>query len=135
MPDGVISGRGNFFAVDWRCAEAATRAGDGVNPALAYLVLARHTGRNHTTTTAATTAVSEKLGLTRGRADLAIRALEGSGLVSAPKKGTLRTLTPWAGVQAEREKLTDRQRLVVARVLGKRDPITSSSEVVSLGVV
>lgn len=128
MADAAPSGRGNFFAVDWRCAEAATRAGDGVNPALAYLVLARHTGRNHATTTAATTAVSERLGLTRGRADLAIKALEGVGLVTTPKKGTLRTLTPWAGVQAEREKLTDRQRAVVRRVLGKRDPILSSAD-------
>lgn len=128
MTDTAPSGRGNFFAVDWRCAEAATRAGDGVNPALAYLVLARHTGRNHATTTAATTAVSERLGLTRGRADLAIKALEGVGLVTTPKKGTLRTLTPWAGVQAEREKLTDRQRAVVGRVLGKRDPILSSAD-------
>lgn len=128
MTDTAPSGRGNFFAVDWRCAEAATRAGDGVNPALAYLVLARHTGRNHRTTTAATTAVSERLGLTRGRADLAIKALEGVGLVTTPKRGTLRTLTPWAGVQAEREKLNDRQRAVVGRVLGKRDPILSSAD-------
>lgn len=30
MAETAPSGRGNFFAVDWRCAEAATRAGDGV---------------------------------------------------------------------------------------------------------
>lgn len=126
--EGKAAGRGNFFAADWRCAEAAAQVGDGVNPALAYLTLARHTGRNHTTTTAATTAISERLGLTRGRADLALKALEGSGLVSIPKRGTLRTLTPWAGVQAEKERLTERQRAVVARVLGKRDPIKSSSD-------
>jgi len=126
--EGKAAGRGNFFAADWRCAEAAAEVGDGVNPALAYLTLARHTGRNHTTTTAATTAISERLGLTRGRADLALKALEGSGLVSIPKRGTLRTLTPWAGVQAEKERLTERQRAVVARVLGKRDPIKSSSD-------
>lgn len=126
--EGEASSRGNFFAADWRCAELAAQIGDGVNSALAYLTLARHTGRNHRTTTAAVTAVSDRLGLTRGRADLAIKSLEAVGLVSVPKRGTLRTLTPWAGVQAETEKLTDRQRAVVARVLGKRHPITSSAD-------
>lgn len=123
-----MAAHGNFFAVDWRCVEDATRQGDGVNTALAYLTLARHTSRNHATTTAAATAIVNKLGLTRGRADLALKTLENTGLVSAPKRGTFRTLTPWAALQAERVKLTDRQRGVVARVLGRRNPITSSDD-------
>lgn len=123
-----MSARGNFFAVDWRCVEDATRQGDGVNTALAYLTLARHTSRNHATTTAAATAIVNKLGLTRGRADLALKTLENTGLVSAPKRGTFRTLTPWASLQAERAKLTERQREVVQRVLGRRAPITSSAD-------
>jgi hypothetical protein len=123
-----LSARGNFFAVDWRCVEDATRQGDGVNTALAYLTLARHTSRNHATTTAAATAIVNKLGLTRGRADLALKTLENTGLVSSPKRGTFRTLAPWASLQAERAKLTDRQREVVQRVLGRRHPITSSAD-------
>lgn len=123
-----MSALGNFFAVDWRCVEDATRQGDGVNTALAYLTLARHTSRNHSTTTAAATAIVGKLGLTRGRADLALKTLENSGLVSTPKRGTFRTLTPWAALQAERAKLTDRQREVVHRVTGRGNPITSSAD-------
>ena len=34
--EGKAAGRGNFFAADWRCAEAATQVGDGVNPALGW---------------------------------------------------------------------------------------------------
>lgn len=121
-------GRGNFFAVDWRCVEDATRQGEGVNPALAYLTLARHTSRNHQSTTASATAICGKLGLSRGRAENALRTLQNVGLISVPQRGTFRRLTPWAGLKAEREKLTDRQREIVRRVLSRRNPIVSSAD-------
>lgn len=34
------SQHGEFFAVDWRCVEEATRYGDGTNTAVAYIALA-----------------------------------------------------------------------------------------------
>ncbi len=78
--EGRPSGKGHFFfAVDWRCVEDAARLPDGANVALAYLTLARHTSRNHQSTTAAATAIADKLGLTRGRADLALKALQNAG--------------------------------------------------------
>ena len=40
--------KGKFFAVDWRCVEDATRYGDGVNTAIAYLALAHFTDRTQT---------------------------------------------------------------------------------------
>lgn len=121
--------QGNFFAVDRRCVEEATCCGnDGMNTALAYLTLARHTARNHRTTTAATTAICNKIGLTRGRADLALKTLERAGLVSAPARGTFRTLTPWALLGATRGRLTDRQTQVLRRVLGRGNPITSGMD-------
>ncbi len=126
--DAQASGKGHFFAVDWRCVEDAARQPNGTNVALAYLTLARHTSRNHQSTTAAATAIAEKLGLTRGRADLALKALQNAGLISTPKRGTFRTLAPWALVRAERTKLTERQREVLQRVMSRRRPITSSTD-------
>jgi hypothetical protein len=88
-------GRGGFFAVDWRCVEDATRYGDGTNTAVAYIALARFTGRNQRTTIDGMTAVHTRTGLSRGRADLAIKTLERAGLITAPTKGTARSLLPW----------------------------------------
>ncbi len=126
--EGRPSGKGHFFAVDWRCVEDAARLPDGANVALAYLTLARHTSRNHQSTTAAATAIADKLGLTRGRADLALKALQNAGLVTTPKRGTFRTLAPWSLVRAERTKLTDRQREVLQRVMSRRRPIVAAAD-------
>jgi hypothetical protein len=87
--------RGEFFGVDWRCVEDATRYGDGVNTAIAYITLARFTGRSQSTTLAGMTAVHTRTGMTRGRADLAIKTLERAGLLTIPTKGTRRDLVPW----------------------------------------
>ncbi len=65
-PDGKGS-KGQFFLVDWRCVEDATRYGDGVNAAVAYIALARFTGRDQMTTLAGMTAIHERTGLSRGR--------------------------------------------------------------------
>jgi hypothetical protein len=123
--------KGKFFAVDWRCVEDATRYGDGITAAIAYLALARFTGRDQFTTLAGMTAIHTRTGLTRGRADLALKTLERAGLISTPttgKKGLRRSLAPWGFVQSERAKLTPKQAAVLQRVLAKKDPITSGSD-------
>ncbi|EIM26633.1 hypothetical protein [Microvirga lotononidis] len=123
--------KGNFFAVDWRCVEDATRYGDGVNAAVAYIALARFTGRDQKTTLAGMTAIHERTGLSRGRADAALKTLERAGLITAPttgKKGIRRSLVRWGLLQAERSRLTPKQSKVLDRVLSKKDPILSGSD-------
>jgi hypothetical protein len=123
--------KGGFFAVDWRCVEDASRYGDGINTPLAYIALARFTGRDQTTTLAGMTAIHTRTGLTRGRADLALKTLERAGLIIAPttgKKGIRRSLAPWGFIQAQRSKLTPKQEKVLDRVLSKKDPITSGTD-------
>lgn len=71
--------QGNFFAVG--AAEFAAACELGMNPAVALLVLARGTGRDHVTTKWSALAVSEHTGIARPRAKAAIEALIGSGLV------------------------------------------------------
>jgi hypothetical protein len=76
-------------------------------------------------TIAGMTAIHTRTGLSRGRADLALKTLERAGLISAPTKGTKRGLLRWANVQADRTRLTAKQGAVLTRVLDKKDPITS----------
>jgi hypothetical protein len=120
--------QGEFFAVDWRCVEEATRYGDGTNTAVAYIVLARFTRRNQSHTIAGMTAIHTRTGLSRGRADLALKTLERAGLISAPTKGTKRVLLRWANVQAARTGLTAKQDAVLTRVLDKKAPMTSGTD-------
>jgi hypothetical protein len=123
--------KGNFFAVDWRCVEDATRYGDGINTAIAYLALAKFTDRTQAFTLAGMTAIHTRAGLTRGRADAALKTLERAGLVLEPttgKKGLRRFLPWWSHIQADRAKLTPKQKTVLTRVLNKKDPILSASD-------
>ncbi len=124
-----MSEAGDFFAVDWRCVDIAARLVGGNLAAPAYLVLARYTsGKDHSTTQAGATAITKALGLTWGRADLALKTLENAGLITAPSKGTTRKLLSWGDYQAAKVSLTDRQTAVLARVRRKREPITASSD-------
>src|SRR5215207_5992005 len=121
--------KGRFFAVDWRAVEDATRYGDGVNTALAYITLARFTGRSQRSTTAGATAIRKALGLTMGRADLALKTIERAGLISPVTKGTARTITLWWQVAAARANLTTRQKGVLERVTSKGSaPITTGTD-------
>jgi hypothetical protein len=123
--------KGNFFAVDWRCVEDATRYGDGINTAIAYLALAKFTDRTQAFTLAGMTAIHTRAGLTRGRADAALKTLERAGLITEPptgKKGNRRFLPSWSYIQANRAKLTEKQVRVITRVLSKKDPILSGSD-------
>src|SRR4051812_20309638 len=124
-----MSGRGNFFAVDRRCVENAALFADGLSPGTAYLVLARYaSGKNHSSTKAGMTAIHTSLGLSRGRADAALKALENTGLVTPPSKAGMRKLVPWSEYQAERAGMTDRQRAVLARVRARATPILAATD-------
>lgn len=122
-----MTSRGNFFTVDRRCVEAASRHKDGLNIGAAYLVLARYaSGANHSSTKAGMTAIHAKLGLSRGRADAALKGLENIGLLTAPSRAGTRKLVPWGEHRAGN--LTERQRSVLARVKRKREPILSGAD-------
>jgi DNA-binding MarR family transcriptional regulator len=120
---------GRFFAVDRRCVEDATRYGDGITAAVAYITLARFTGRDQVATLAGMTAIHTRTGLTRGRADLGLKTLERAGLVTpSGTENDRRHLKPWGLVQADRAKLTPRQQKILLRLLSKKEPITSRAD-------
>lgn len=122
-----MSERGHFFAVDWRCVEAICNRLDNSNAAVAYLVLARFaSGRNHSSTQAGVTALHSKLGLSRGRADAALRLLETAKFVSQAGRGGTRKLYSWGEVQSEALGLSAKQRSVLERVKSGKRPIISS---------
>ena len=122
------SASGNFFSVDWRCVQEAARHGDGVSSACAYIALARHTRGMTGNTTAAATAVNARTGLTMGRASLALKHLEAAGLLSVPKRGTLRKLATWGEVLAAKAALTPRQQRAMDRFKRGAEPITASAD-------
>lgn len=75
--------RGDFFAIDrtqWH-----TACDLGLNAAVAYLVLARFTGKSQQSTLAGANAIETYTSISRHRAKAAIGALEGAGLISEPK--------------------------------------------------
>lgn len=123
------SKRGHFFMVDRRCVEAATKGPGGANAAAAYLALARYTSsRDHSTTQAGMTAICNHTGLSRGRADLALKQLENAGLVSPTTRGTSRKLTPWGSFLANKSGLSPKQYAVIDRVKRRDSPITSGKD-------
>ena len=67
-------GRGGFFAVDRRAWAHVSRL--GMNPAVAYFVLARGTGGDNRTTKWSTCAIERYTGVSRSRAATAIADLE-----------------------------------------------------------
>jgi len=84
-------GPGHFFAVDRRAWATACRV--GLNPAVAYLVLARFTWRDNRTTKAGTNAVEQHTGIARLRAKAAITQLVAAGLLTKPEgSSTMRTV-------------------------------------------
>jgi hypothetical protein len=64
---------GDFFAIDRRTW--ARVCGLGMNPAVAYLVLARFTGKTNRTTAASVHAIETYTSISRGRARVAIDKL------------------------------------------------------------
>lgn len=72
-------GRGGFFAVDRRAWHLVS--GLGLNPAVAYLVMARGTGGDNRTTKWSTNAIEQRTGIARSRCKAAVEALEKAGVV------------------------------------------------------
>lgn len=82
-PDGDVirakDGRGGFFAVDRRAWHLVS--GLGLNPAVAYLVMARGTGGDNRTTKWSTNSIEKHTGIARSRCKAAVEALEKVGAV------------------------------------------------------
>ncbi len=80
------SEKGNFFAIDWR---TWARVCDlGMNPSVAYLVLARFSQRDNRKTAASSNAIETHTGISRGRAFKAIHALIQKGFMLQTAFGT-----------------------------------------------
>ncbi len=81
----LAQARGDFFAVDFNCWQAA--CGLGMNAAISYLILARGTGFDNRTTSWSTNAIECRTGISRPRAKAAIASLIGGGLVRLDQGG------------------------------------------------
>jgi len=79
-------GRGGFFAIDRRIW--AKLCGADIDMAVAYLVLARGTGRDNRTTFWSVNSVEERTNIARQRAKEAIQRLVGGGLLRQDRGGT-----------------------------------------------
>lgn len=77
--DVPVIGRGHFFAVDMQAWREVCSL--GLTCAVAYLVLARGTGRDNRTSSWSTNAVEHYTGIGRGRAKAAIGRLVSAGLI------------------------------------------------------
>ena len=89
MSDDADKGKnakGNFFAVDSRLWEKVCAL--GLNEAVAYLVLARGTGRDNRTTTWSVESIERYTGISRHRAAAALKVLQAKGVVNLLRAGT-----------------------------------------------
>jgi hypothetical protein len=80
------NGTGHFFAIDRRAWAFICRL--GINPAVAYLVLARGTGADQRTTAWSVNAIEAHTGIARPRAQKAIETLVQAGLAQITQTGT-----------------------------------------------
>jgi hypothetical protein len=78
-PPPLGDGRGDFFAIDRRAWAFVCAL--GMNPAVAYLTLARGTGGDNRTTRWSANAIEQRTGISRSRAAQAITELERSKAV------------------------------------------------------
>ena len=79
-------GPGEFFIIDARTWARVCAL--GMKPAVAYLVLARFSGRDNVHTAASVKAIEKHTGIARGRAREAIQQLIAAGLVRQTQGGT-----------------------------------------------
>ena len=79
-------GRGEFFSIDARTWARVCAL--GMNPAVAYLVLACFSGRDNTHTPASVNAIEKHTGIARNRAREALQQLITAGLVRQTHGGT-----------------------------------------------
>lgn len=137
-----MSNTGEFFQVDRRTWAKVCAL--GMNPAVAYLVLARFSGRDNRTTAASTHAIETYTGIARPRARAAIEALTKSGLVKQTQGGArprydLVPLSAPANTNAARPRLplTPFERTVYERIAAGEQPsgrdLTAAHRVVQKG--
>jgi DNA-binding MarR family transcriptional regulator len=74
-----LRGNGDFFAIDRRVWAHVCNL--GLTPAIAYLVMARGSGRDNRTTAWSVNAIEKYTGIGRPRAKMAIKILEEKGIV------------------------------------------------------
>jgi hypothetical protein len=79
-------GQGDFFAIDRRAWARACSL--NINPAVAYLVLARGTGADNRTSTWSVQAIEKYTSISRGRAQAALKTLQRVGLMQVLRDGT-----------------------------------------------
>ena len=77
---------GEFFAIDKRTFEGACEL--GLNPAVAYLTIARGAGRDNATSFWSVNAIEEHTGISRPKANAAIHLLIDRGLLTKERGGS-----------------------------------------------
>jgi hypothetical protein len=119
-------GNGEFFAIDRRTWGYVCSL--GINAAVAYLVLARGTGRDNWTTAWSAHAIETRWLLSRGRAVIAINTLKSSGAIDQTGRGgratryTLRAAANIPALKLRRGELTDWEAEAVENVRNGRKP-------------
>jgi len=112
--------KSGFFAIDLRSWDRVCSL--GLNPAVAYLVLARGTSANNETTAWSVHAIENYTGISRSRAHDAIRKLVEADLVQQLRGGTRPkyNLIPWGQQPGnrvpKREPMSDSQELVFNQI-------------------
>ena len=101
--------RGCFFAIDHRCWAKACAI--SMNAAVAYLLHARGTGRDQRTTYWSVQALETYTGISRSRAQAAIKSLQSAGLTAQIQGGSRPRyeIMPWSNVVRRDLKLTAAQ--------------------------
>lgn len=104
------SKRGNFFVIEQEMFHKACAL--GLRPAVAFLVLARYTGRTGVTSRASSNAIEKYTGIGRGAARDAIAALESAGIVrrSGSRTRPIHKFTRLLDLPDPRGAVTDAQR-------------------------
>jgi hypothetical protein len=120
-----------FFAVDRR--SWARVCGLGLNPAVAYLVLARGTGKSNLETAWSVMAIENYTGISRGRAHDAVSALVKDGVVRKLREGTRPKyeLVPWHLLPGKHTRpVTDAEESVIKKaMLSKEIPVSQQGTV------
>ena len=120
-----------FFAVDRRTW--ARVCGLGLNRAVAYLVLARGTGKSNRETAWSVMAIENYTGISRGRAHDAVSTLVKDGVVRKLREGTRPKyeLVPWHLLPGnDTRPVTDAEESVIKKVmLSKEIPVSQQGTV------
>ena len=119
----AVGSQGGFFAIDRRCWAKACSA--GMNVAVAYLLQARGTGRDQRTTYWSVQALESYTGISRSRANAAIKTLQREGLTAEIQSGARPRyeIRPWSTVVRRDAKLTMTQAELLERIGAGEQPI------------